>query len=264
MKSFNDYTDHQIMFAAYKYDFMGLRKYIKLSSSQFGGGKYQELEYNGSKYRFKKMDNNNFYLVGKDGYDCVIINFHDEVAVIASMTADLEQCQGFFPSKHGSNLLELSIKFIKQNKKKFNTKQIQLKDNSEKFCNGEYINLSLFLTLTTGHTWYGKHRFKPLKKSDQDIYVRNYKIMQKLKIKDVKFHKIIKKMNKYSNNKKLINKFEKYVKKYENELFIDVFGTFFRKSKFTKRCSIISSIEAYLQKYTGVVSLKGVTYFMDI
>lgn len=264
MKTFNDYTDHQIMFSAYKYDFMGLKKYIKLSSSQFGGGKYQELEYNGSTYRFKKMDKNNFYLVGKDGYDCVIINFHDDVAVIASMTAELEQCQGFFPSKHGSNLLELSIKFIKQNKKKFNTKQIQLKDNSEKFCNGEYINLSLFLTLTTGHTWYGKHKFKPLNKTDQIAYVENYKIMQKLRIKDIKFNKIIKKMNKYSDNHKMIDKFEKYFKKYEDELFIDVFGTFFRKSKFKKRCILLKSLEKIFPKYIGVVSLKGITYFMNI
>lgn len=265
MKSFYDYDHDDLILAAYKYDYLGLRgRYINLLN-QVGGNKYEKLKYNGYEYVFEKMNKDTYSLIGRDGYECIIINFHKNIAVIVSMTAELEQCQGFFPSKHGSNMLELAIKFIKKNKQKFNTTQIQLKDNSEKLCkNGSYIDLALFLTLTTGHTFYGKHKFKPSRKDDQIKYVKNYKIIKKIKVKDVKFKEIFTELYESNIKEKIINKFKKYIDKYPNELLIDVFGTFFRKEKFNKRCQLLKPIESLLQMNTGIFSLRGITYHMNI
>jgi hypothetical protein len=250
-----------------QYDYMRFRHHYMRQLKQSGGSKNYKIDFKENTYTFRRTEKYTYILFGEDEMMCLIIliDKYDGIAVITGITANEIKCKKFFPDNHGSNMLELAIKFIKQNKNKFKVYQIQLSDNSAKLCKGSsYIDFALFLTLTTGHTWYGKHGFKPLKKTSQNTYFNNYKTMQKLRIKDVKFHKIIKKMNKFTDNKKLVDKFEKYTKKYKDELFIDVFRKFFIKSKFNKYCGIIGLVEDLLQKYTGVISLKGITYYMDI
>jgi hypothetical protein len=78
----------------------------------------------------------------------------------------------------GGKLLRMCIQFLKDNKKKYNVKRIQLKDNSFYMCqqNGNKINFALMHTLLYGDTWYGRYGFRPY---DHRNDIRDEKLTKK-------------------------------------------------------------------------------------
>ena len=100
----------------------------------------------------------------------------------------------------GSTLLKITLKMLKKYHDKLKIKYVTLTDNSLKFCDSikDSIQLSLMLTLLTGHTWYGKYGFKPFntKLNDYDdvlidSYNQNIEIMNSITIEEANILKYI-------------------------------------------------------------------------
>lgn len=125
----------------------------------------------------------------------IIVDKKERIAILENITYN-DQCfnnddkKVFNPS--GGLLLSIAINFINKLHTHYKFKHIQLLDDSEKYCNGNTINLSLMYTLMCGHTWYGKRGFIPKVKNKYEVdehllkrYNANTKIMQTVKVKHV-------------------------------------------------------------------------------
>jgi len=86
----------------------------------------------------------------------------------------------------GTKLLDIAISFIKSIKNKYYIDRIILKDNAYKTCfnqgktRGSKLKLSILNILLHGHTWYGRHGFKPLPEKNESydmIQKKNTKII---------------------------------------------------------------------------------------
>lgn len=150
------------------------------------------ISYDNVKYNFYEstINENNYILYNdydKDNpIDCVII-IMSKIDDIAYYQAEIHSIGNDKSCLHdritnisvGSILLKITLKMLKKYHKKLNIKHITLTDNSLKFCNSinDGIQLSLMLTLLTGHTWYGKYGFRPFnnKLNDyDDLLLKNY------------------------------------------------------------------------------------------
>jgi hypothetical protein len=136
-----------------------------------GGGKILH-KYKNEKYVFfKSKDNiNTIYSIkelnDEKEMDCILISIekNTKTAIINNISG-YEKCINDNRQINGSDLLDVSIDFIKFLKNKYDLKKIRLKDNSFKSCKGgKKIELSRFYILLYGHTWYGSRGFRPYTK----------------------------------------------------------------------------------------------------
>lgn len=91
----------------------------------------------------------------------------------------------------GTHILTIAIDFIKSIKSKYNVKRITLSDHATKLCGNQKLKLSILCTLLYGHTWYGKHGFRPTSKQEDkinilDVYNKNTKIARFTKVPAIK------------------------------------------------------------------------------
>jgi hypothetical protein len=133
----------------------------------------------------------------------------------------------------GSLLLKITLKMLKKYHKKLNIRHIILTDNSLKFCDNikDSIQLSLMLTLLTGHTWYGKYGFRPFNdklNNYDDILINNYnkniEIINSITIEKANILKYIE----LTDKKQIIDDVIKLLETNPNMLLKD-FLTFFLK-----------------------------------
>jgi hypothetical protein len=175
-------------------------------------GNKLNINFNNHNYKFEEsnINANHYILYSKEDDNCVIviISKKDNTAEIHGI-GNYKTCLYESNQNVGSILLKLTIKMLKKYKNKFNIKMIILADNSLKQCGKNNIKLSLMLTLITGDTWYGKYGFRPIDyqndeyiidKFNTELYEKNKKIINKLKISDIDLLKFIK----LTNNKGLI------------------------------------------------------------
>jgi hypothetical protein len=211
------------------------------------GGSIEQIKvnYNGEEFIFENTYDLMYILYSKDEKEdsCVSITIDKDnnVANINNINADTLKCGFTIMDNQGSHLLKASVKFLIENKKIFNINKIQLTDNSyincysKKLKNPVQLKLSELLLLTKGYTFYGKYGFEPL---DEEYKKREQKIikkLKKLKIKDLKFDKIIKSI--YNNNKKYnyiknvyIDNLNDYYEKYKDKSYYYFMSNYFHKN----------------------------------
>jgi hypothetical protein len=186
------------------------------------GGSKLSIEYNKKSFIFEEspIDENYYILYSTNDLECVsvIISKEYKYAEIHGI-ANYKTCFHETNQKVGSELLKITLNMLKKYKSKFDINMIILTDNSIKKCNDKNIKLSIMLTLLTGDTWYCKYGFRPVKfennkyiidEIDNELYEKNKKKINKLKITDVNLLKYIKK----SNNENFINATERVIKEY--------------------------------------------------
>jgi len=82
----------------------------------------------------------------------------------------------------GLNLINASVKFIKELKELYGIKYITLRDYSTNTCHNVNLNLGLLNTFLKGYTLYGKIGFEPIKNKEE--YELNKRIINSIKVKD--------------------------------------------------------------------------------
>jgi len=129
--------------------------------------------------------------------DCIIIavDLKDRNAIIHGLSHYNKCTKPFIEQGKGggSILLKFALGIIKVNKDIFNIDRIILEDNAQKDCNNcDKKRLSNLYFLMNGNTWYGKYGFRPYDKNDQisdkkriKKYIRNQKIIEDIKVKDI-------------------------------------------------------------------------------
>jgi hypothetical protein len=213
------------------------------------GGSIEEIKINYNNEDFVFIDTFGdlvYFLYSKDGKEdtclSITIDSENKVAYINNINGDTLKCGDTIMDNQGSHLLKAGVKFLIENKKKFNINIIQLTDNAYINCyskilnKNKQINLSELLLLTKGYTFYGKYKFEPLDKEYKKIEDKVIKKLKNLKIKDLQFDKIIKYIyeenKKYKNIKtKYIDKFKEYYEKYNNKdiNYLDFMSNYFHK-----------------------------------
>ena len=168
------------------------KKYYESNQEQFGGSNVITGLYNDELFYFYENIPNYWTLSDVDDYDCIHIGIDPEShqAYINNINADTTKCGETIMTKQGSHLLKISLQFLKENKTRFNINKITLTDNAKITCNNKNIRLSIFLTLLTGNTWYGKYGFRPIDSNDKDEYYYNRYILNNTTIKDIDFNVI--------------------------------------------------------------------------
>lgn len=240
-----------------------------LLEKQFGGGKDEAefiVKYDNNKYYFYKddIDDNFFvlYSIDKIKSRCVVLEIDLE-----NKTANIQDIKGFNNCVHnknniGSTLLQITLKLlIKLNlSDKYKINKIILSDDSYKYCPAikENIDLKTMCILLTGHTWYGKYGFRPVKyKSNKliiddslnDKYENNLKIMNNITISDINLLKYFKKLE-YDK----INAINQIIKKHPEMLIKDFLSKFLKN--FDSNCKLFSNFYSKLfddfgLKFTG-------------
>lgn len=218
-----------------------------------GGGKVLH-KYKNEKYLFFKSKDsiNTTYSIkeldDEKEMDCVLISIENptKTAIINNISG-YEKCVNDNRKINRSDLLVVSIDFIKFLKNKYGIKKIRLKDNSLKLCkSGNKIVLSRLYILLYGHTWYGSRGFRPYTKkiginplAEYDI---NLSINKRTKIKHannlIKYLEEFYNKNKSINWKNIINKNIMYIKN-NPELNLGKYLEEFLK-KYDKNCIIFS------------------------
>ncbi len=196
---------HNIQISNIKYD--GLNnidfEYINNSdlskekplSLYLGGGKIIYTYKNDKYIFFKTKDNINIIysikeLNNNELMDCVLIIIEKEAGIAhINNISNYDKCINDKKKINGSEILDVSIDFIKYVKNKYKIKKIRLKDNSYKICKGgNKMELSRFYILLYGDTWYGSRGFRPYtKKVGVNMlaeYDTNLNINKRIKIKD--------------------------------------------------------------------------------
>lgn len=107
--------------------------------------------------------------------------------------------------KHGDILMQILIELVKTNDAFTHIKYIQLQDNLMKKCYGIGIQLKYLRTITDGIPYYAKFGFKPIQKTDLNIFEFNKRqfIEKSLKINNNLFDDLFLKIK--QNNNKLYN-----------------------------------------------------------
>lgn len=174
----------------------------------------------------------------------------------------------------GSILLKLAIKYLTENKQKFDINRIFLTDTSTMYCEGisNKFVFPVLYSLVHGDTWYGKYGFKPynpeINEPDMELYDKyknNKKIILETKIKNIKHEKLLKYFIKYNkikdprNIEKYSNKFrEKYNDLYINNFFED------HIKNFDIHCKILSKIYLKLFKKLDLHNFHKHAFYLDI
>jgi hypothetical protein len=211
-----------------------------------GSTKQIKVNYNGEEFIFENPYGDLVYFLysidGKDGMCLIIsINQEDKIANINNLNADTLKCGDTIMDNQGTHLLKVGIKFLIENKHKFKINSIRLKDNAYINCRTKklnkpiQINLSSFLLLTKGYTFYGKYGFEPLDENYKKLEYRLIKKLKKLKIENLEFDKIIKFI--YKKNKKYnyiktihIDKFKEYYENFKDKYYYDFMSNYFHKN----------------------------------
>ena len=183
--------------------------------------------------------------------ECVSISISnkEQIASINNINGDSEYCGTTITTNTGSHLLKIAIKFITEYKDKFNVKKIQLSDHAVKTCPDvkKRIELSEFLMLLTGDTWYGRNGFTPQLEKDLIFYNNNKQIMKTVKVSDIYTideTSIIDELRKDKIDEKLINIFNKlFIYSIKHKKSLKKFlTTLFDKKHFNTRCVLFDVI----------------------
>jgi len=102
----------------------------------------------------------------------------------------------------------IMMKIVIELCKTFGIKKIELSDRSYYRCTDgtSTINLSEGHTLSNGVPWYSTFGFLPLFDIDKDRYEYNKRVIERAKVKDMDWEKLIKKLIKLPHFKKKYNK----------------------------------------------------------
>jgi len=260
-----------------------LSKYKRLNNfyesiknqNQIGGSRQIKTIYNNEIFIWNENEPNWWSLNDKFDNDCVSITFAPErkESNINNINADTIKCGNTILNNQGSHLFKIALQFIKENKIKFNINKIFIKDNANKYCkNNVNIHLGIFLTLLTGHTWYGKYGFRPINTHYRLQYRQNRYIMYKVKLSDINFNIILKKIFEYKNNNSIsLEQYDYFMKVYNklkiiNPLVKNLLYVIFRKDKYEFMCSVFDLIQDDLINLLNIkiTHLTGNTYELEI
>lgn len=252
--------------------------YFRLLTGKYkcGGGlkKKIKVEYDNYPYYFYYARHHEgipvYILYSKENSECVIflIDTKEQEALIENINADYEGCM------NGSKLLEIAIKFLKENKKHFNLKRIALQDRSLKHCGRYRVRFSDFYMLTHSIPWYVKYGFLPydqvarinnqkniIDKEKMKILINNQKILKKLKVGNVK--KLYSYIKKYAPEGYDLIKIKKTLEDGKNEKFM-YFMEWFMSDLTKINCEIYAQINNKIMKDIGIETLHNTVYFMKI
>jgi len=232
-------------------------------SDQIGGGKKLKVIYNDYEYIFNEAIDKNYYvLYSKDEFECVafIIDKENKIAEIHGI-GNYTSCLDNININVGSTLLKITLKLIKKYKDKFNIKKILITDNSLKKCNNKNIELAPMLTLLTGDTWYGNHKygFKPADKKLIKYYANNKKIMNTLRLKDIN---LIKYLLMSKLDEKVIEKSKEFIAKHQLLLVKDYLTKFLKE--YDKTCEYFYDFYQELYIDLGLYNFHHRTFELDI
>jgi hypothetical protein len=195
-------------------------------------------------------------------YNCIIIVIDEEtkIATLDSVQVSETKCidlDDFGLKTTGKFHLKVAIKMLKKYKDEFKINKIELEDIATVKCNEEEFPLSSYLLLTKGYTFYGKEGFK-YKNEKLNLLLDNYqKYVDKLKVKQVDFTKILK----ASSNSKLNNQIIKIFNDNMEKKFIELLGIIFSRENMLNDeiCQLYLSIRNELIFFYQ--NLLGVDYF---
>lgn len=203
--------------------------------------------------------NKKILLSNSFGFNCIVIAIDEKLhlASIDNISSDTSnQCielEDFNLKNPGNFYLKMAIKMLIKYKDKFKINKISLQDNAQIICNQKRYNLSQFLLLTRGETFYGRYGFEP-----KDIQIKTgenniREIIKKLKIKDINWLKVINQMK--DRNEKEYKKYEKeyinLIKYFDNnkdENYIKIMSKLFNKEN-KNICYLYFMMEPYLKNY---------------
>ena len=138
-----------------------------------------KISYDDKEYVFMHEQDENLHIYmlygGNKKNRCVtiIVDPDEKKAIIENLSGDFRDCD------KGTNLLQIAIKFIKENKKKFNVNRITLTDRATKACCGGSIIFADMYTLLYGQTWYMKNGFFPYDSLFDKLNKKNLAIAKK-------------------------------------------------------------------------------------
>jgi len=270
----------------------------KLDKSIFKqiGGLNQEkifkIEYDGKiELEFKKINkgdgNYEIYLSNNfDDNSCITIqiNKKDKVASIHNISKEKLSCfnhTDFLLKKPSNFYVEMSIKLLKKYKEKFNINKITLIDNAVINCqmtdsnnyNIGKFNLSQYLLLTKGHTWYEEFGFKITDEIKNKIVQNSKKIIETLKIKDIDFEILLKDASESKNYKYIsdtvIQQIKKMLKENKNQKFMTIMKHIFYDNRTNETCLLYSLIDTKLvrqleKKFDKFTRLEQLEYYLKI
>jgi hypothetical protein len=184
-----------------------------LKNCQYGGNR-KNIKFEGIDFNFTKYRDDDYVMYGifekdengeedkKNGeLECLLIRISKKEKTATILGIGYKPCcftnkqiKYFKGKKNGTVLLKLALKLIDEVKEHYGLTKILLQDNSRKSCNNSYIELSKMSILMYGETWYGKYGFVPSKDEVIDEigvkqYKKNKKIMDEIKVSDVKILK---------------------------------------------------------------------------
>jgi len=225
-----------------------LKNFGLLEKSLNGGGTDLKVEYNDEIYIFNKLDDLYSSIVSyvlssiDKKSDCIIISIDKEtnIGTIDNLSTDGIKCSNNLMSNVGKHLVKLTIKLLSKYKDKLNINKILLSDHSFLFCKSikNNINLADLYTLKYGNTFYGSLGFLPC--SNGKKYKNNYKIIQKLLVKD---SYLLYYLNKYSKKYNIdISELKIYVEINENTKLSEVIKLISSKDNFDKHCHLLNYI----------------------
>jgi hypothetical protein len=252
-----------------------------ISKYMLGGNKY-EFSFNNKKVIFFKTTNDinkqTIYSIKEynknNSPECVIIIIEKNIAIIHSLGKSFG-CQDTNKSMlTGSEILDMTIEFLKYKKKELGINKIKLKDLSKKHCGTISINLSMMHILLYGTSWYNAHGFVPQLNTSSQTFVENMikknKMTNKKTIKEIPdFKNYIKSSFIEYNKAKLKDITEKdinyFIEKINNnpDMKISDFLKLFLKD-FKKYCKLFHYFYMDLFVDMGYVHFPESTYIMDI
>lgn len=249
---------------------------------QIGGEKKIKYIYNGDNFIFYEYHDltHNFSIYRKNDTqksDCIIIMIDDEGIANIQNIHYYPDClyTGLKYPGGGTILLRMAIQFIKDIKKKYKIKKIQLTDNSSLSCTKitTDIDLPSLYILTKGDTWYGKHGFKPYdsKKNKLDIdkyaeYVHNQKIVKKTLVKNTNLFKIFNEQIEKNNLREFykIENINKFFKKFNDRCVMDFFKELMSDKRFPYTCDLFVYTYKKVMKDLDMESMYGWNYYLDV
>jgi hypothetical protein len=244
---------------------------------QNGGSKHTTLKYKNEKFKFYVFNEGNsilYNLYQNDNIDkipeCLVIavDKKEKFAYINGISYDGDCFQIDSIQKSGSTLFKVALLLIEKIKGHYGLKHIQLKDNSNKYCEKSRTNIELssLYMLTKGDTWYGSYGFLPfdvdkkmLHKSNFDDYIQNKSIVKNTLLKDTEIIKYLIQASKELNLKISRSVFDKLYDKYKDESVQYFFLKFM--GNFDKYCELFALVYKKLMKQLGLNNLHGVTYY---
>lgn len=243
-----------------------LQKYqspIAYYKAQFGGSINKIIvKYNSETFEFHEYEDNYWSLSDRDNRDCVMVGINPESreAYISNINADTVRCGNTIMTNQGSHLFKITLKFLRENKERLHVSKILLTDNAAKSCPGQSdrINLATFLTLLTGHTWYGRSGFRPIERNRRKAYRHNHRIMSHTKLNDIDFNKVIRKLTKRRDRQRItVEQYNYFMEKFHqlkdsNPLVKDLLREIFNITRYDFICSVFDEIQPILVQLLGL------------